>query len=203
MAYFPLFVELQGRRALIVGGGRLALHKAEKLLPYGAELCAVAPEFCPELEALPGVELRRRAFEPRDLEGAFLAIAATDDRAVNSAVAAACRERGIPVNVVDELAECGFVFPALLRRGALSAGVTTAGCSPVAAAWARDRLDEALPEGFEDILAWLGALRPQLKARIPGQKRRSQVFRRLFNRAMEQGRPLTPPELEAELEARP
>ncbi|MFR3291033.1 MAG: bifunctional precorrin-2 dehydrogenase/sirohydrochlorin ferrochelatase [Lachnospiraceae bacterium] len=78
MAYFPLFVELQGRRALIVGGGRLALHKAEKLLPYGAELRAVAPEFCPELQALPGVELRRGAFEPRDLDGVFLAIAATD-----------------------------------------------------------------------------------------------------------------------------
>ena len=116
MAYFPLFVELQGRRALIVGGGRLALHKAEKLLPYGAELRAVAPEFCPELQALPGVELRRGSFEPRDLDGVFLAIAATDDRDVNSAVASACRERGIPVNVVDELSECGFVFPARSPR---------------------------------------------------------------------------------------
>ena len=84
MAYFPLFVELQDRRALIVGGGRLALHKAEKLLPYGAELRAVAPEFCPELQALPGVELRRGAFEPRDLDGVFLAIAATDDRDVTA-----------------------------------------------------------------------------------------------------------------------
>lgn len=202
MAYFPLFVELLGRRALIVGGGRLALRKAEKLLPYGPLLRAVAPEFCPELEALPGVERRLGAFEPADLEGAALVIAATDDRDVNHAVSALCRERGIPVNVVDELGECSFVFPALLRRGALSAGVTTAGCSPSAAAWARDRLDEALPEGFEDILDWLGGLRAPLKARVPEQKRRSALLRGLFARCMELGRPLSDGELEAELEAR-
>ena len=122
MALFPLFIELSGRRALIVGGGRLALHKARMLLPYGAELTAVAPEFCPELEAMEGLTLTRRAFEPRDVEGAEIVIAATDERDVNRAVSALCRERGIPVNVVDELAECSFVFPALLRRGALSAG---------------------------------------------------------------------------------
>lgn len=171
------------------------------LLPYGAELTAVAPEFCPELEAMEGLTLVRRAFEPRDVEGAEIVIAATDERDVNRAVSALCRERGIPVNVVDELAECSFVFPALLRRGALSAGVTTAGCSPTAAAWARDRLDEALPEGFEDVVAWLGSLRPELKARIPEQRRRSALFRRLFELAMERGGPLSRGELEAELEA--
>lgn len=201
MALFPLFIDLSGRRVLIVGGGRLALHKARMLLPYGAELTAVAPEFCPELEAMEGLTLVRRAFEPRDVEGAEIVIAATDERDVNRAVSALCRERGIPVNVVDELAECSFVFPALLRRGALSAGVTTAGCSPTAAAWARDRLDEALPEGFEDVVAWLGSLRPELKARIPEQRRRSALFRRLFELAMERGGPLTRDEMEAGLEA--
>lgn len=201
MALFPLFIELSGRRVLIVGGGRLALHKARMLLPYGAELTAVAPEFCTELEAIEGLTLTRRAFEPGDVEGAEIVIAATDERDVNRTVSALCRERGIPVNVVDELSECSFVFPALLRRGALSAGVTTAGCSPTAAAWARDRLDEALPEGFEDVVAWLGSLRTELKARIPEQRRRSALFRRLFELAMERGGPLSREELEAELEA--
>lgn len=201
MALFPLFIELSGRRVLIVGGGRLALHKAKMLSPYGAELTAVAPEFCTELEAMEGLTLTRRAFEPGDVEGAEIVIAATDERDVNRTVSALCRERGIPVNVVDELSECSFVFPALLRRGALSAGVTTAGCSPTAAAWARDRLDEALPEGFEDVVAWLGSLRMELKARIPEQRRRSVLFRRLFELAMERGGPLSREELEAELEA--
>lgn len=201
MALFPLFIELSGRRVLIVGGGRLALHKAKMLSPYGAELTAVAPKFCTELEAIEGLTLTRRAFEPGDVEGAEIVIAATDERDVNRTVSALCRERGIPVNVVDELSECSFVFPALLRRGALSAGVTTAGCSPTAAAWARDRLDEALPEGFEGIVAWLGSLRTELKARIPEQRRRSALFRRLFELAMERGGPLSREELEAELEA--
>ena len=203
MAFFPLFIELQGRRVLIVGGGRLALHKAQKLLPYGPELCAVAPEICPGLETMPGVSLLRRAFEPGDLDGVELVIAATDDRNTNHAVATICRDRHRPVNVVDDLAECSFVFPALLRRGSLSAGVTTAGCSPSAAAWARDRLDEALPDGFEDIVTWLGALRPELKTRVPEQRRRSALFHRLFELALERGGPLTREEFESQLEVYP
>ena len=76
--------------------GIIDRHKVRRLLPYGAELTAVAPEFCPELEAMDGLTLTRRAFEPRDIEGAELVIAATDERDVNSAVSALCRERGIP-----------------------------------------------------------------------------------------------------------
>ena len=201
MALFPLFIELSGRRALIVGGGRLALHKARMLLPYGAELTAVAPEFCPELEAMEGLTLVRRAFEPRDVEGAEIVIAATDERDVNRAVSALCRERGIPVNVVDELAECSFVFPALLRRGALSAGITTGGVSPTAAAWARDRLDEALPQGMESMLDWLGARRGEIKRRVPDITRRSGLFARLFALCRSLGRAPDEAEFAAFMEA--
>ena len=112
MALFPLFIELDDADVLIVGGGRVALRKALSLADYGARVRLAAPEFCPELEADQRFELLRRGFEDADIEGARLVVAATGDRALNSRVSALCRERGVPVNVVDYPGECSFIFPA-------------------------------------------------------------------------------------------
>lgn len=201
MALFPLFIELDDADVLIVGGGRVALRKALSLADYGARVRLVAPEFCPELEGDQRFELHRRGFEDADIEGARLVVAATGDRALNSRVSALCRERGVPVNVVDYPGECSFIFPALLRRGSLSAGVTTGGASPTAAAWARDRLAEALPEGFEDMLTALGEARPLVKERFPDISRRGGVFARLFGLCLRLGRAPDEAELAAFLEA--
>lgn len=201
MALFPLFIELEGMDVLIIGGGRVALRKAESLAAYGARVRLVAPEFCTELGSGGRFPLSRRGFEDADVEGAGLVIAATGDRELNRRVSLLCRGRGIPVNVVDEPADCSFIFPALLRRGALSAGVTTGGASPTAAALARDRLDEALPEGLEGMLEWLQAVRGRVKERVPDISRRSGLFARLFELCRERGRALDEAEFEAFLEA--
>lgn len=201
MALFPLFVELDGLDILIVGGGQVAKRKALSLAEYGALVRLVAPKFCRELEEDGRFRLTRRGFLESDLEGASLVISATGDRELNRCVSLLCRERGLPVNVVDEPADCSFIFPALLRRGSLSAGVTTGGASPTAAAWARDRLDEALPEGLEDILEWLQAVRGRVKELVPDISRRSGLFARLFELCRERGRALDEAEFEAFLEA--
>ena len=130
MALFPLFVELDGLDILIVGGGQVAKRKALSLAEYGALVRLVAPKFCRELEEDGSFRLTRRGFLESDLEGASLVISATGDRELNRCVSLLCRERGLPVNVVDEPADCSFIFPALLRRGALSAGITTGGVQP-------------------------------------------------------------------------
>lgn len=137
MAYFPMFVELEGRPCLIVGGGAVALRKARKLLPYGPCLTVVAQSFVPELEALEGAALCRRAFRPRDVEGQALVVAATGDGALNREIAALCRARRIPVNAVDDKDNCTFLFPALVRRGPLSIGISTGGASPTAAVYVK------------------------------------------------------------------
>ena len=151
MACFPFFVDLKGVPGLVIGGGRVALGKVERLLPFGPRLTVTAPAILPELEAVPGLTLRRRPFREEDLDGAAFVVAAagpeTDRRA-----AALCRERRIPVNVVDDREESTFFFPALLKRGELSVGVSTGGRSPSAAAYFRDRLAENLPEGVEDAV---------------------------------------------------
>ena len=191
MAYFPLFVDLTGRRVLVVGGGRVALRKVEKLLPYGAELIVAAPEFRPELETMAGVMLVRRAFAPELLEGAAMVIAAAGDRAVNHQVSGLCRERGIPVNVVDDPAACTFYFPALVKRGALSVGISTGGASPCAAAYIRRQVEDLVSEDFGAILEFLSARRPVVRNAITEEERRAKFFAELFQRGLRGETPLT------------
>lgn len=171
MAYFPFFVDLSGQRGLIVGGGTVALRKAEKLLPYGPELTVVAPEPIPDLTALP-VTLERRRFRETDLEGAGFVIAATDDREENHRISVLCRGQNIPVNAVDDREACSFLFPALVRRGNLSVGISTGGSSPTAAVWLKEQIEGILPEHTEEILTWLEGQRPILKERLPHQRER-------------------------------
>ena len=202
MGYFPFFVDLEGREGLVVGGGAVALRKLQKLLPYGPRLTVAAPELLAEIEALPGLTRLRRSFAPAMLEGKGFVIAATDDRELNRGIAALCRERGIPVNAVDDKEQCTFLFPALVKRGDLTVGVSTAGASPSAAAWVGRRVSERLPEDFGELLDYLASLRPMVRKRV-AEENRAAVFARLFSDCMEHGFPLKEAALAAVLEGAP
>ena len=189
MVCFPLFIDLNDKTVLVVGGGPVAARKARVLLDYGPRVLVCAPRFVPELEQLSGAELLRQPFVPDLLEGVSLAIAATDDRVLNRTVAQLCRKRAIPVNVADSREESTFLFPAVVRRGRLSVGISTGGASP-AAAHVRRTLEEQLPESLEPILDWLEDQRKKGKDTLPPSRRRS-WFSRLLSAALERGRPLT------------
>ena len=166
MAHFPLFVALG--RCLVVGGGTVAARKAAVLSDCGARVTVVAPEICAKVRSLAAggaVRLVQRAFIESDVDGMQLAIAATDDNGCNRAVAAACRARGILVNVADEPALCDFFFPALVRRGELVVGVSTGGESPAFARAVRQKIDAALPRDADARLEAAGDLRRVLLAR--------------------------------------
>lgn len=194
MGYFPFFMELSGREGLIVGGGSVAARKAEKLLPYGPRLTVAAPELLPELAAIPELTLLRRPFGPDLLEGKLFVIAATDDPELNRRVAEACRQRRIPVNTVDDREACTFLFPALIKRGDLSVGISTGGASPSAAVYLKERIAALLPDDFGDLLAELDALRPIVKEALP-EEVRAAAFSRLFAARLAAGRPLEEKEL--------
>ena len=195
MPLFPIFINLEGRRVLIAGGGHVALRKAERLSPYGADIFAVAPEFIPGFAGIPGVTLLERRFEPGDIDGAALVIAATDDPELNAAVSELCRWENVPVNVVDDIEKCSFVFPSLVRRGELSVGISTGGASPSAAQYIRRGVEQLVPEGFEDILGFLAAHRAAVKTALPPE-RRAGAYAGLFERCMELGRALSEEEFE-------
>lgn len=196
MSGFPFFIEIKDRPALIVGGGTVALRKIEKLLPYGPRLTVTAPEITEEIAALPGLLLHRRPFRPRDLDGMTFVIAAASDRDVNRQVSALCRERGILVNVVDDPEGCTFLFPALVKRGELSIGISSGGASPSAVIYLKEQIAAALPEHLEAVLDFLKEVRPRIKAALPEEGARARAYAALFRRCAEEGRGLTAGETE-------
>lgn len=196
MAYFPFFVELDHQEGLIVGGSTVAQRKIEKLLPYGPRLTVCAPEVSREIRAIPGLSLLERPFTPELLEGKAFVIAATDDPKLNHRISGLCRERRIPVNVVDDRDYCSFLFPALVKRGGLSVGISTGGASPTGAIYLKKQIDAMVPERFGEILAYLDSTRDLAKKTLPNEAARSKYFAALFDASLEKGGPLSREETE-------
>lgn len=204
MAYFPMFIELQAAPVLVVGGGNVALRKVKKLLPYGADITVIAPKMEKELEENSEIHRIYREFEAEDLLSCpTMVIAATNQVNVNERITTLCHEKRIPVNVVDDAKNCSFLFPALVKQGELSAGICTGGASPTASVYYKERLQGLLPEHLDEILEWLEEKRSELKKTIPEQSRRAGIFRKLFDRCLEMGRPLTETEWNQECGSAP
>lgn len=159
MGYYPIFIEMQGRAVLLVGGGHVALEKIGKLVDAGARVTVIAPTLIDEVSALATrgrVDWRPRPFAPGDTTGFDMVMVATDDGAVNQAVANEARAAGIWVNTADDLANCDFILPSLATRGTIAIAVSTGGTSPALARWLRGRMEEFLSEDVErlgDLLA--------------------------------------------------
>ncbi|MDO5116426.1 MAG: bifunctional precorrin-2 dehydrogenase/sirohydrochlorin ferrochelatase [Synergistaceae bacterium] len=142
---FPLLTDMEGRSALIAGGGRVAARRAATLIKCGAAVTVVSPRFCAEFDGMNCLRVERE-WRPEDMEGAALAVAATNDRKANAAVAAEANRRAIPVNVADNAADCGFYFPSLVTSGEVSASVSAGALSPALT----HRLAERLRSVWED-----------------------------------------------------
>lgn len=136
---YPIFLDLTGRLAVVIGAGPVALRKVRGLLEADAVVKVVSPRFHPEFEGL-SVERIQREYQSGDLEGALLAFTATDQRQINDQVARDARARGILINVADARSECAFFVPARLRHEDLQIAVATAGSGPRRAAEVRDRI---------------------------------------------------------------
>lgn len=204
MAYFPVFIELKEEWILLAGGGRVAFRKIQKLIPYGARILVIAPEILSEIEQMPEVCCIKREFEKEDLERhPRFVIAATNKKEVNAKISEWCKEKNIPVNVVDDVENCSFVFPALVKKGEFSAGICTGGASPTASVYYKEYLQEKIPDSLDEILKWLEGRRAILKEQVPEQSKRATIFRRLFEMCMTKGRPLFEEEWKACIEERP
>lgn len=189
MAYFPFFVDIAEKNGLIVGGGKIALHKLQKLLPYGVRLCVVAPDISEELRRTVienDICVINRKFEPADITGMYFVIAATDDAAENAQIGSLCREQGILVNVVDDKDACSFLFPSLVKAGQLSVGISTAGASPEVSAALRSQFAAMIPADMEGILDYLGSLRPLAKENIADKDRRAAFLKDMARVCMDQ-----------------
>lgn len=163
---YPVFLDVRGRRCLVVGGGREAREKAAVLLDLGASVIVSDErhERTSELTGRDGLELHRGAFDGALLPGVFLAIVACDDRGERRRVAALVREAGVLVSAVDENDLCDWAAPAVLRRGGLTIALGTGGIAPALAVRLRDRLADELGPELGTLLELFGEVRPRISA---------------------------------------
>jgi precorrin-2 dehydrogenase/sirohydrochlorin ferrochelatase len=181
-AYYPVYLDLTGRRCVVVGGGRVAERKVATLLKYGADVTVVAPKVTDGIEALvddESVNVERRGYVRGDLTGAFVVICATDAEEVNRAVYAEAEEMGVLVNVVDVPSLCNFIVPSIVRRGGLQIAISTGGAAPAVAKRVRKRLQEEFGEEWGPYVALLGEVRALAMSAIDDDAERKAFFERV------------------------
>lgn len=161
---YPLNLRVQGERCVVVGGGRTALDKVRGLREAGAAVHVVAPDVIDEISALDGVTVARRPYRTGDLDGCRIAIAATDDAAVNRQVFVDGEAARVWVNAADDPANCRFTLPARIRRGPLLVTFATGGHSPALASWLRRRYEEEFGPEYETLIEMLSEARDERRA---------------------------------------
>ncbi len=216
MAYFPLFIDLNGRKCVVIGGGRVAARKVKTLLLYGADVLVISPGtegltaegLCGSPDAEAGehnagvsdyrvIKDRLNTEEMEwEIKDAVLVLAAADDRQVNHQAAAICHRLGIPVNVADEPSECTFLFPAVVKRGDISIGINTGGQSPVMSSMIRKETEKAVPEYYTELTRQLGELRSRIRDTVSEGRSRSRYLKEAADLAVRHKRALSAEEID-------
>jgi len=167
MRYYPLFLDISRRRCVVVGGGKVAERKIERLLACGARVEVIGKILTPALAALKEngrIVHHETDYEEALIRGAFLVIGATDNDVVNGRIAGDARALEILVNIVDEPTRCDFILPSIVERGALSIAVSTGGKSPALAKKLRMELDALYGPEYAILLEIMGKLREKMIA---------------------------------------
>ena len=167
---YPISLEVSGRRAVVIGRMAVAQGKAEGLLQAGAQVTVIAEgpgRVLDKLEREAGATVKRRKYEPGDLEGAFVCVAASDDPETRAAIHAEARWRRVLVNVMDDVPHCDFAAPAVVRRGDLAIAISTGGRSPALARRLREELSEQFDSRWAELLDLLGEVRTETLPDLP------------------------------------
>ena len=182
---FAMFLKLEGKACLVVGGGAIAEGKIAGLLRAGARVTVVSPEITPALlEQARRNEIcwRPRGFQTSDLDGMTLAVAATSSFEVNAMVYDEADRRGILCNAVDQPQQCHFYYPAVVDRGPLQIAISTAGLSPSLAQRLRKELEVQFGPEYERWVEWLGSVRSALMSKGSDFETRRRILGRLASR---------------------
>ena len=180
--YYPVFLDLRGKLAVVVGGGNVALRKVKSLLSCGARVRLVSPRPTASLSGLrSSLDLVSRPYRAADLDGASVVFAATDDPAVNVEVAREARARGVLVNVADAPTLCDFIVPSVVSRGDLQIAISTGGASPALARHLREELERVIGPEYAELVALLESVRERVLAKIADPGRRRAVFDQLVH----------------------
>ena len=165
-SYYPVYLNLRGRLCIIVGGGTVAEGKIGRLLDSGAKVCVISPDATPgirQLVADMAVSWEQRRYQPGDLEGAFIAIAATNVREVNRRIFEEANERGVMLNAVDDPPNCSFIAPSIVQRGPVTLAISTGGVSPALARKLRESLQASGDLAWADLSSTMAVARSHLR----------------------------------------
>ncbi len=195
-SFFPIFVDLRDKLAIVVGGGSVATRKVRSLLAAGARVSVIAPQLCEEMRAFLSsgeITWRRGEYVASDLEGATLVFAATDDGEANAAVYREATALGLLVNVVDDPEHCSFIVPSQVTRDGVCIAISTEGQSPALARRLREVIDHAVPPAYGELASLLGRLRAEVKDAVPEAGERGQRWGAVLDSdvlaLIEEGRP--------------
>src|SRR3954453_23759675 len=177
--YYPIYIDIEERDVVIIGGGNVCARKAETMMKYGARVTVVSPECTEEIEQWSrdgALAVRRKAYEEADLDGATMVIASTDDPCVNARVARDARRRRIPVNVVDVTHLCEFIVPAIIEKDSIQIAISTGGKSPALARTLKEDLQRTIGPEYAQVNDLLGTLRKSAKSVLPTDTDRKRFF---------------------------
>ena len=182
--FYMACLKLTGRKCLVVGGGAVGLEKIEGLMACDGQVTLVSPSAIPELEDLAAegsIAWERRAYRAEDLDGAFMAVAATGDTDINVRVYEDAEERAMLVNVVDVPPLCNFILPAVFRSGPLAVAISTAGASPALAKRIKRQIAEEYGEPYAKLAELLNEVRGWAKGSLPTYQDRKAFFESIVN----------------------
>jgi precorrin-2 dehydrogenase/sirohydrochlorin ferrochelatase len=177
-------MNLENRKVIVIGGGSVAARKTKGLIEAGAQVIVISPEVCDSIGQLAKtgqVLLLNRPYQPGDIAGAFLVIAATDNPETNQAVWDEAVQVNCLVNVVDDPLHSTFILPAVVRRGDMTISISTGGASPALARRLREKTEEMIGPEYAEMAQILGELRPELHMRFSGEEERLGIALRLID----------------------
>lgn len=180
MDYLPIFLNVKGKKCLVVGGGDVSLRKATMLVQAGALVTIVSPEINEGFADLPGIHHVQERFKSSHLDGYLLVIAATDEADTNEAVSREAKLRDMPVNVVDNPALCSFIVPSILDRSPIVVAFSSGGASPVLTRMLRGKLEALVPQGYSKLSSFSARFRQAVKDNIINPAKRRIFWENVF-----------------------
>lgn len=177
--YYPVYLNIDKRKCIVIGGGEVAYRKACGLKDSGASVVVVSPEFCDQLLGTKDVTLKKKRYEESDINNASLVIASTNSEEVNKKVYSDATKRNIPVNVVDQPDLCSFIVPSFIRRGDLCISISTGGTGPALARNIRIALEEQFGPEYADFTELLSNIRQVVLSTIDDASKRKVILKSL------------------------
>ena len=182
--FYPVYLDIRGKRCVIVGGGKVAYRKACSLQDAGADVIVISPDVCSDMERRNGLTVIKKNYEDVFIDNSFLVIAATDNQEVNKKVAIDAAKRNILVNVVDCPEQCSFTVPSTINRGDLCISISTGGASPALAKNIRRKLEDIFGSEYEEYINLLTKMRALALSEITDDLKRRKILQRLAENDM-------------------